>query len=222
MSGLLIHTFDFESQAIDGSKYFVSKRVSDFKNTPRFPTNPNMVGYTPIGHGDLEGIGCRYDSPEARELYSCFAPLTVEELLEKKSNSWKYSYVEMPYQPVFPKNLPSPRDLTTREQLKVALDERVVDRRIAKRNVTFTVMQPTPEAGSDTGSDEPPRKKKRSSAGLHPMTTRTPRAPPQQPQRVVLFRPLSVDEIRAQERHMAAALAYITRVRIVGPNHVFT
>jgi hypothetical protein len=156
----------------------------------------------------------------------------------------------MRYPLVFPKTLPAPSAAASREHLRAALDERGAERLLAKRNVSVYVMPPSPEELTspepvpETPSTQPKdksKKKRKAAADADPnhakkrkavdpdpnrMQTRvslTPRttAYPQPPRRLVLFRPLTVDELRAQERNMAAALAYITRVRIVGPNPLF-
>jgi hypothetical protein len=244
MANQPIHTYNFGMNGIHGSVYYRSKRAADLVNTPRFLRYPNQPLYIPIGHGCLDTICSSSDSPEARELYSCFQPLTTEEIQFKEDNAWKRSYVEQGYSFIFPVHLPDPA--VDRQRIKAFLDQRgvsvelLVDRPAAVPvepakpedpvpvepakpedpvPVAEPVTQPEPVAPAKPADPVPA---KPADPVPQPVTRSVTRPPPHRFSVMVpstlmggmhVYRPFTPAERRQHEMHMAAALAYITRIR---------
>ena len=207
MPDLPIHIFDFGQGGISGSLYFRSKRSSEMINTTHLT---RYEGFKPMGYGSIESIQSSTDSPEARELYSCFRPLTPEERQEKSDNEWKHRYVELPVSIVFPRSLPV--TLTDRKCMRTILNNR-------GGSVVVSVM-PQPEKEDLTGPEPVPAPKP--VAPVQPVSPRrvsvrsissTPVFRPTLIRGMFVYRPLTPEEQRQQRVHMATALAYISRVR---------
>jgi hypothetical protein len=242
MANQPIHTYNFGMNGIHGSVYYRCKRAADLVNTPRFLRYPNQPLYIPIGHGCLDTICSSSDSPEARELYSCFEPLTTEEIQFKEDNAWKRSYVEQGYSFIFPVRLPDPP--VDRQRIKSFLDQRgvsvelLVDRPApvpvepAKPEDPVpvaepVVTQPEPVAPAKPADPVPakpadPVPAKPADPVPQPVTRSVTRPPPHRFSVMVpstlmggmhVYRPFTPAERRQHEMHMAAALAYITRIR---------
>lgn len=208
MPDLPIHTFDFGQGGISGSLYFRSKRASELSNTTHLTRND---GFLPIGYGSLASIQSSSDGPEARELYPCFRPLTADEIQHIEDNEWKRRYVELPVSTVFPSRLPDA--LKDRERVRKILNNR-------GGGVEITVLPPPAKEDSPPGKPatptlslvEPPKPAcepavpRRVSIRSIPVTQATPPV-------TLVYRPLTAEEQRLQMMNMAAALAYITRVR---------
>jgi hypothetical protein len=122
---------------------------------------------------------------------------------------------------------PSPEELTSPEPVPETPSTLPKDKSKKKRKAAADAdpnhakkrkaVDPDTNHAKKRKAVDPDPNRMQTRVSLTPRTT----AYPQPPRRLVLFRPLTVDELRAQERNMAAALAYITRVRIVGPNPLF-
>jgi hypothetical protein len=215
MSNQPIHTYNFGMNGIHGSVYYRSKRSADLVNTPRFQRYPNQPLYIPIGHGCLETIRSSSDSQEARELYPCFQPLTTEEIEFKNANAWKRAYVEQGYSFVFPVQLPDPP--VDRQRIKSFLDLRGV-------SVELMIERPAPPVTAPVPEPEPvPKPVAKPAPEPVPKPVAQPVGRPHTHRFSVtvpstlasgmhIYRPFTVAERRQHELHMAAALAYITRI----------
>jgi hypothetical protein len=241
MSNQPIHTYNFGMNGIHGSVYYRSKRSADLVGTPRFQRYPNQPLYIPIGHGCLETIRSSSDSPEARELYPCFQPLTAEEIEVKNGNAWKRAYVEQGYSFVFPVQLPDPP--VDRQRIKSFLDLRGVSVELMLERpappvtapVPVALPEPEPVPKPDTVPEPEPVPKAVTVAESEPVPKAVAKPKPVAkpvaqpvgrphthrfsvtvPSTLVggmhIYRPFTVAERRQHELHMAAALAYITRI----------
>jgi hypothetical protein len=259
---------NFITDGVYGSVYYRSKRAADLVNTPRFHLNPYQPLYTPIGYGCLDTIASSSDSPEARELYSCFQPLTPEEIEVKDNNAWKHAYVQQGYSVIFPVRLPDPA--VDRQRIKAFLDQRGVSVELMVDRPAAIEPSPAPLAASvpvsvdkPVASPEPveqvkpvtppepvsPVKPVTPPEPVSPVKPVTPPEPVCLPEPVstakpvtvpvsvtcsvsrppthrfsttvpstltsgmLVYRPFTPAERRQHEMHMAAALAYITRIR---------
>jgi hypothetical protein len=238
MSNQPIHTYNFGMNGIHGSVYYRSKRSADLVNTPRFQRYPNQPLYIPIGHGCLETIRSSSDSQEARELYPCFQPLTTEEIEFKNANAWKRAYVEQGYSFVFPVQLPDPP--VDRQRIKSFLDLRGVSVELmlerpappvtAAPPVAPPEPEPVPKAVTVPESEPVPKAVAKPKPVAKPAPEPVPKPVAQPVGRphthrfsvtvpstlaggMHVYRPFTLAELRQHELHMAAALAYITRIR---------
>ena len=199
MPDLPIHTFDFGQGGISGSLYFRSKRASDLSNTTHLTRND---GFLPIGYGSLASVQSSSDGPEARELYPCFRPLTADEIQHIQDNEWKRRYVELPVSTVFPSRLPDKSK--DRERVRKILNNR-------GGGVEITVLPPPAKPATPT-LVEPPKPACEPAVPRRVSIRSIPATPATRPVTLV-YRPLTAEEQRQQMVNMAAALAYITRVR---------